>query len=81
MLLPSPPPARDLRHVVAVLADVLLVLDQPLAQLLREVCRPRRQSRHAGDHVHDQVETIQIVQDHHVKWGRGCTFFLVATHM
>src|SRR5690348_6908378 len=61
LLLLAPPPAGDFRHVVAVLADIVLVLDQLVAQRLLEVGGPSAELRQAVDHVHDQVEAVQVV--------------------
>ena len=81
LLLLAPPPVGDFRHVVAVLANVVLVLDQLVAQRLLEVGRPSAKLRQSVDHVHDQVEAVQVVQDHHVERGCGRALLLVAAHV
>src|SRR4051812_44214753 len=50
-LLSAPFPAADGRNVVAVLFDVLLVLDQFVVNRLLEISGPRAELRQAVDHV------------------------------
>src|SRR5262245_23712933 len=45
-----PAPARDLRHVVAVLPNVVLVLEQLLLDRLLEIAGAGPQLRQPGDH-------------------------------
>src|SRR5690242_809587 len=74
----SPPPARDLRHVVAVSANEFLVVDELVADGLLGVSGPGAQLGHAVEHVADQMEAIETVQHTHVeRRGRGA-FFPVA---
>ena len=74
----APLPVPDFGHVLAVLVDVLLVLDKLILELLLQVDALVAGLRQAVDAVHHQVETVQIVQHRHVE-GRGDgTFFLVA---
>ena len=77
----SPCPAADLGRILAVLVDVLLVIDKRIADRLFCIGRARAQLRHAVNHVLHQVKTVQIVEHAHVE-GRGrCPFFLVAAHV
>src|SRR5262249_52523442 len=76
--LAPPLPARDLRHVVAVLADVQLVFDELVAARLLRVRRPRAELRQAIDHIGHQVEAIELVPHRHVERYRGRPFLLVA---
>ena len=69
--LARPAPVADLRHVLAVLLDVLLVLDQLVADRLLEVRGPRAELRQAVDHVLRQVEAVEIVEHDHVERRRG----------
>src|SRR5262249_33282270 len=64
-----PPPARVFRHVVAMLADIVLVLDEPISQRLLEVGGASAELRQPIDHVHDQMEPVQLVQNDHVERG------------
>src|SRR5260370_11794499 len=81
VLLLAPPPVRDFRNVVAVLADIVLVLDQLVAQRLLEVSGPSAELRQSVDHVHDQVEAVQFVEHDHVERGGGRAFLFVAAYM
>src|SRR5438045_1763340 len=60
-LLP-PSPAGNLGHVIAVPGNVLLVVDELVADCLLGISGPRSELRHAVDHVADQVETVEIIQ-------------------
>src|SRR5512135_805762 len=57
-----PFPVPDLRHVLTVLGDVLLVLDQFVLELLLQVDALVAGLRQTVDHVHHQVEAVQVVQ-------------------
>ena len=63
------------------LCDVLLMLDEFVANSLFGVDRARPKGGHAVDDVGDEVEAVQIVQHYHVERCRGCAFFLVAAHV
>src|SRR6266567_9050590 len=56
-----PFPIPDFRQVVSMLADVLLVLNELVAQELFEVCAYALQARDAVYDVACQVKSIQIV--------------------
>src|ERR1043165_527893 len=58
----SPLPAADRRHVVAVLADVLLVLDQLLVEGLLEVGGTSAELRQTLDHVLAEMEAVDVVE-------------------
>src|SRR5678815_2781436 len=58
----SPFPVPNLRHVLAVLADIALVIDQLVAKELTEVRGAGAESRDAIDDVLDQMEAIDIVE-------------------
>ena len=77
----APLPIPDLRQVLAVPVDVLLVLEQLVAEGLFDVGRPRAESRHTIDGVGDKVEAIQFVQHDHIEGRRGGTFLLVTAHV
>src|SRR5689334_16018378 len=76
-----PHPATDFRHVLPMLADVLLMLDEFVADRLFSVRGPGAQRRYTIDDIVHEMETIQIVPYTHVKRRRRCAFFLVATHV
>src|SRR5690348_5009942 len=61
----SPRPALDLRHIVAVPADVLLVFYELVADRLLGIGSPRAEFRHAIDHVAHKVEAIEVVHHAH----------------
>src|SRR5262249_13314572 len=79
-LLP-PPPAGDLGHVVAVSTDVLLVIDELVADRLLAVSSTRPKLRHAIDDVAHQVEAVESVPNAHVERCRGGALFPVAVHV
>src|SRR5579871_4767178 len=74
----APFPVPNLRQVLAVLVDVLLVLDQLVLELLLQVDAFFAGPRHAVNGVHHEVEAVQIVQDRHVEGGGDGALFLVA---
>ena len=59
VLIPFPVP--DLRHVLAVFADVGLVVDELVAEGLLSVGGARAQARHPVNHVPDQMEAVEVV--------------------
>src|SRR5262245_5200023 len=80
-LFESPFPTGNLRHVVAVTSDVLLVFDQLLMNRLLEVGSARTKLRQTIDYVLHQMEPVQVVEHDHVEGRRSRAFFLVAAHM
>src|SRR5262249_2723931 len=76
-----PPPAGDLGHIVAVSADVLLVVDKFVADRLLGVSGARPKLRHAVDGGAYEVEAIEIVQHAHIERRRGGALFFVAAHV
>jgi len=63
-----PFPVPDFRHVLAVLVDVLLVLDELVLELLLQVDALVAGLRQAVDGVHHQVEAVQVVQHRYVNF-------------
>src|SRR5579872_4286023 len=53
----SPPPVAHVRHVLAVLADVTVVVDELVGDPLFHVCRARAQLREAIDGVGGEMES------------------------
>src|ERR1700734_3054048 len=79
--LAPPRPVLDLRHVVAVAANVLAMVDELVADFLLGVCGALAKLRHAVDDIADQMETVEVVDHAHVeRRGRG-SLFLVTAHM
>ena len=78
-ILPSPIP--DLRHILAILSDVLLVFDQAVADVLFDVGGLWSQAFYAVDYVGDEVEAVEVVHHHHVEWRRRGALLFVAAHM
>jgi len=74
----GPLPIADFGQVLAVLAYVLLVLEQLLSELLLHVEALLAGLRQAIDGVDDEMEAVQIVQHRHVERGRDRALFLVA---
>src|SRR5260370_36257217 len=71
----GPAPVPNFRHVLAVLVDVVPVLDQLVAKALLGVRGPAPESRHAFDDVHRQMEAIEPVEHGHVERGGRGSFF------
>lgn len=77
----TPLPVPDFRHVLAVLVDVRLVLDELVLELLLQIDALVAGLRQAIDRVHHEVKAVQIVEHGHVE-GRGDgALFLVAAHV
>src|SRR5215471_5908213 len=66
-----PFPALNFRHVLAVLFDVMAVLGQLVAEMLRHMRGLGGETRHPLDHVHRQVEAVEPVEHDHVEGGGG----------
>src|SRR2546421_687552 len=66
----GPLPIPDFRQVVSMFADVLLVLNELVAQELFEMCAHALQARDAVDYIACEVKSIQIVQDCHIEGSR-----------
>src|SRR5690348_672017 len=60
-------PAAGIGHVLAVLANILAVLDQAVEAMLLDGGRGRRKSRHAVDDFDRQMETVKLVEHDHVE--------------
>ena len=63
------------------LMNVLLMLNQFVAQQLFEVASDALQSGNTVHHISRQVEAIKIVQDRHVERRCRRALFFVAPHM
>src|ERR1700681_933442 len=77
----TPAPIANLRHVLAVSIDVLLVLDQLVAQLLLQVDACAAGLWQTVDGVHHEVKAVQIVQHGHIEGRRDGALFLIAADM
>src|SRR5690606_717934 len=81
LLFTPPRPLLHFRHVLAVLVNILLVLDQLVANVLLSVGRAGPQFRHPIDNVANQVEAIDVVEHRHIERRGRCSLFLVAADM
>src|SRR5207245_2306709 len=70
----SPLPIPNLRQVLAALSDVLLVLDEFVADGLLGVGGLGTELRHAIDDVSDEMKAVEVIHHHHVEWSRGRAF-------
>src|SRR6266403_4734910 len=70
-----------LRHVVTVLARIMLVLHELVSQELLEVGTDALQFRNAVHDITCQVKAIQIVHDGHIERSCGSAFFFITAHM
>src|SRR6186713_978776 len=77
----APSPVRYFRHVIAVLGDVVLVLEELVRDRLLGVGRARPELGQAVDHVAHEVEAVEIVHDDHVERRARRALFLVAAHV
>src|ERR1043165_2058449 len=77
----TPPPAADLRYVVAMTRDVLSVLDELIADGLFGIGRAGAGLWHAIDDIADQVKAIDVVHHAHVKRRAGGSFLLISADM
>jgi hypothetical protein len=76
-----PLPVPDFRQVLAVLVDVVLVLDKLVLELLSHIDALVAGLRQAVDGVYHKVKAIQIVQHGHVEGRCDGPLFLVAPDM
>src|SRR6266480_2786217 len=74
----GPLPIPDFRQVVSMFADVLLVLNELVAQELFEMCAHALQARDPVDYIACEVKSIQIVQDCHIEGSRRRALFLIS---
>ena len=76
-----PAPVPDLRHVFAVRAHVMPVVDQLVPQFLPQVRGNFRQVRYAINDIDRQMKAVDLVAYAHIeRRGRGA-FFFVSAHM
>src|SRR5579864_1678882 len=74
-----PLPVQNLRHVDAVLMNVLFVLDKFVTQELFEMSANALQFGNAVDGISREMKAVQIVHHRHIKRrGRGAFFFIAA---
>src|SRR6266516_5317370 len=73
----SPFPVPNLRQVLAMVGDVLLVFDEFVANGLLGVRSLGTELRNAVDYVGDEMKTVQVVHHHHVERSRGRAFLFV----
>ena len=76
-----PSPITDFRQVLAVLVNVLLVLDEFVLHLLFQIGALGPQVRQPVHHVLNKVESVEIVLHPYVEGGRDRPFLLVAPDM
>ena len=73
-----PLPVPDFRQVLAVLVDVMLMLDELVLHLLLQIGSLGTQMRQAINHVLYQVEAVQVVLYPYVEGRSDRALFLVA---
>src|ERR1700679_2280083 len=76
-----PTPVSDFRHILTMLIDVPLVLDQLVLQALPEMIAAAADLRQPIDGVHDQVKTVHVVEYRHVERGGDGAFLFVTSNM
>ena len=73
----APFPIANFWHVFAVFVNIVLMVEQLVADRLFGIGSTRPQTRHTIDHIADQVKEVEFVQHHHVKGGGGRSLFFV----
>src|SRR5437660_713401 len=76
-----PSPVPDFRQIVSAFANVLIMLNQFVAQQLFEVASDALQPWNTVHYIPSQVEAIKIVQDRHVERRCRRALLFVAPHM
>src|ERR1700677_1190797 len=74
----GPLPIPNLREVLAVLIDVMLVLDEFVLHLLFKVGAPGTQVWQAIDDVLHEMKAVEVILHPHVEGGGDGALFLVA---
>src|SRR6266567_492387 len=77
----TPQPVADLRHILTMLRNVLLVLQEFVADRLFGIRRAGSEPRDAVNDIGHEMEPVQIIQDRHIERRRRGAFFLVAAHV
>src|SRR5579883_3402035 len=77
----GPGPVPDRRRVLAVGPGVGPGGQALVGHLLAQAGLAGAQAGHPVDHVHDQVEPVQVVEHDHVEGGGGGPLLLVAPHV
>ena len=77
----APLPVPDFRHILAVLVDVVLMLNELVAHLLLQVGAFGTHARQAIHHILHQMKAVQIVLHSHVKGSRDGALFFVASNV
>src|SRR5579872_6670947 len=76
-----PYPVPNLRHVVANLTDIPAMLRPAVLHLLLERCGQITEPGHPVDHIHNQVESVHVVQDTHIERRCRSPLLLVAAYV
>src|ERR1043166_5114910 len=77
----GPPPVSYFRHVLAVLVDVSLMIDQFFTKLLLHVSGARGQTRHPINDIIGQVEPVEIIKHQPVKRARRRSLSLISSNV
>src|SRR5665213_67369 len=76
-----PLPVADLRHVVAMFADIELVALHRGPIEFHRLRDPMAESRNTAGRIERELEAVQVVQHDHIERRRGRAFLLVAADM
>src|ERR1041384_30436 len=76
-----PFPIADFGQVIAVFVNVLLVLGEPDAQVVLEMCADLLQARHTIDSVSGEMKAVEFVQHSHIEGRCDSSLFFVAVDM
>ena len=77
----GPNPVANLGRILPMRSGVSTMLDTEITQGLSKAGVPGSQPRDAVDHIHDEMESIEVVQHDHVKWGGSRSLFLVTPNV
>lgn len=76
-----PLPVADFGHILTVLADIGAVVDEEVADLLTNIGGLGAKGGHTIDDVLHEVESVQVVEDDHIKRRGGGSLFFVAANV
>src|SRR5712691_2578894 len=74
----GPGPVEHVRFVLAVIPGVLPVAEPLVHHVLADVRGARTESGNPVDHVDHQVESVQVIEHHHVEGRRGRALLFVS---
>src|ERR1700722_6847335 len=77
----GPFPHLNFRKIVTLLDNILFMLSQFLFHQIADVASHLGEMRNSINCIDDQMETIDVIEDTHIKGGCSCAFFFVTPNM